>query len=136
MTTVAIITVLSPMILIVLVAVAGVLAVWLTLFIARVIFWLTIGGLIGLTLWAGEARASTPTTDKLGIVFVACGNGSSTHSQQSGLCLRELSAFKEGIAKAFELSIRPDLVGGSEGWQCRKAHWSTNVGGYHYEGEK
>lgn len=35
MTTVAIITVLSPIILIVLVAVAGVLAVWLTLFIAR-----------------------------------------------------------------------------------------------------
>lgn len=59
MTTVAIITVLSPMILIVLVAVAGVLAVWLTLLIARVIFWLTIGGLIGLALWAGEARAST-----------------------------------------------------------------------------
>jgi hypothetical protein len=56
--TIAILAVLSPMILIVLAAAAGALTIWVALFVARVIFWLAIGGLIGLALWAGEARAN------------------------------------------------------------------------------
>ena len=58
-TTLAVLAVLSPVILIALVAVVGVLAVWFALFIVRSVFWLAIGGLIGLALWAGEARANT-----------------------------------------------------------------------------
>ena len=58
-TILAVLAVLSPVILIMLVAVAGVLVVWFALFIVRALFWLAIGGLIGLALWAGEARAGT-----------------------------------------------------------------------------
>lgn len=57
MTTITILAVLSPIILIALVAAAGVLAIKLGLLIAKAVFWLAIGGLIGLALWAGEAKA-------------------------------------------------------------------------------
>ena len=57
MTTIAALAVLSPAILIALVVVAGLLAVRIALFIGRALFWLAIGGVIGLALWAGETRA-------------------------------------------------------------------------------
>jgi len=57
MTTIAVLTVLSPVIIVGLIVAAGALTVWFALFIARVVFWLAIGGLIGLALWASEARA-------------------------------------------------------------------------------
>lgn len=69
MTTIAVLAVLAPMILIVFVAVAGILAAWLFLFIARVIFWLAIGGLIGLALWAGQARAQEPHIQHTQIIY-------------------------------------------------------------------
>jgi hypothetical protein len=94
---------------------------------------------LGALMSSSVGAAPSP---KWGIVFVACGNGTSNYCDVKQaplpvfatpeLCEQGLSAYKEAITKVFALSIRPDLVTGSLAMiECRMATWSN--GGYRFK---